>query len=231
MWLDRAFAGRTEPRLAWHARRPPDEVDVLRRMASRGVNAPVASSCGRLFDAVASLLDVADATHGEGEAAMALESLAADAEAGEAADRTARPAATRGEMGDAGNAGSARAAPRVIVASDLVREVALARAAGEAAGPIARRFHRRLAARWVDAVRREAATTRVGDVLLVGGCFQNRLLLEAVAEGLRAAGLRALPPRELPPNDGALAVGQAARAAGLRAGHGATGGGPRVFHR
>jgi hydrogenase maturation protein HypF len=231
MWLDRAFAGRTAPRLAWHARRRPGEVDVLRRMASRGVNAPVASSCGRLFDAVASLLDVADATHGEGEAAMALESLAADAEAGEAADRTARPAATRGEMGDAGNAGSARAAPRVIVASDLVREVALARAAGEAAGPIARRFHRRLAARWVDAVRREAATTRVGDVLLVGGCFQNRLLLEAVAEGLRAAGLRALPPRELPPNDGALAVGQAARAAGLRAGHGATGGGPRVFHR
>jgi hydrogenase maturation protein HypF len=50
-------------------------------------------------------------------------------------------------------------------------------------------------------------------VVLSGGVFQNRLLLEATAALLERAGLRVLVPALLPPNDGGISFGQAAIAA------------------
>ena len=57
----------------------------------------------------------------------------------------------------------------------------------------------------------------VGTVVLAGGSFQNRALLEAVAATLQQAGLRVLVPERLPPNDGGISYGQVAVAAALRA--------------
>jgi hydrogenase maturation protein HypF len=53
----------------------------------------------------------------------------------------------------------------------------------------------------------------LGTVVLGGGSFQNRRLLEAVAGTLQRAGLRVLVPERLPPNDGGISYGQAAVAA------------------
>jgi hydrogenase maturation protein HypF len=53
-------------------------------------------------------------------------------------------------------------------------------------------------------------------VVLSGGVFQNRLLLERTATALQDAGLRGLVPRLLPPNDGGIALGQLAIAAAAR---------------
>jgi hydrogenase maturation protein HypF len=53
-------------------------------------------------------------------------------------------------------------------------------------------------------------------VVLSGGVFQNRLLLELVADGLACAGLRVLVPQRLAPNDGGISYGQAAVAAAIQ---------------
>ncbi|MGH2930859.1 MAG: hypothetical protein ACRDL8_21825, partial [Solirubrobacteraceae bacterium] len=65
----------------------------------------------------------------------------------------------------------------------------------------------------VDACTRVAVARGVDLVVLSGGVFQNRRLLEAVAAGLKARGLRAITPSLLPANDGGISFGQVAVAA------------------
>jgi hydrogenase maturation protein HypF len=72
------------------------------------------------------------------------------------------------------------------------------------AGRISARFHNALASGIV-AVARAAGEHRVA---LTGGCFQNRLLTERAANGLRRAGFSVLLHREIPPNDGGISLGQ-----------------------
>ncbi len=195
VWLARAFP-EGAPRLPWHARRDPAVLARLERVAARGIASPPSSSCGRLFDAVASLLDQADRVTHEGEAALALESLA-EAARGEAGDGQARRSRTAG----------------VIPAADLVRAVVEERVRGEEVSRVARRFHLRLAGRLAAAAADAARWVGLRQVIVTGGCLQNRLLAAALRQRLRSAGLEPLEPRRLPPNDGALAAGQAVVAA------------------
>jgi hydrogenase maturation protein HypF len=101
----------------------------------------------------------------------------------------------------------------VIPAADLLRRLAVERAEAVAPARLARRFHLRLAARLAAAALAAGRLRGLSRVVLTGGCFQNRLLLEAVCARLEAGGFEALLHRRLPPNDGGLAVGQAAVAA------------------
>ncbi len=192
MWLQHAFPD-GEPRLAWHQRRNEGHLAALRAIAARGVASPPTSSCGRLFDAVASLLDLADGNEYEAAAAMALEACAAELEPAEL--DTGAPA-----LGAAGE----------IAIAPLIRGVVQAHARGVARGAIAAAFHRELATRLVAATAHFARALGIATVVLTGGCFQNRLLLEAVRARLVAAGLTPLLHRRLPPGDGGLAVGQLA---------------------
>ena len=73
----------------------------------------------------------------------------------------------------------------------------------------ARLFHATLAAALVAWVAQAAQRRGVTTVAAAGGCLLNRLLAQALAEGLAARGLRFILPRDLPPNDGGLALGQA----------------------
>ena len=81
-------------------------------------------------------------------------------------------------------------------------------AAGTPVARMAARFHNALAHATSDACRERSDT-----VVLTGGVFQNRRLLEATAARLAAAGVRVLTPERLPPNDGGVSYGQAAIAA------------------
>jgi hydrogenase maturation protein HypF len=199
VWLARAFPDGAAPQLDWHARRDPKALGVIARMAERGVNAPLTSSAGRLFDAVASLLGCGDVARHEAEAAMALESLAASAPA-DAADADA----------SANAFADPAASPAALPAADLVREVALSIARGEDRARTARRFQRALALRLAGAALAAARRLGIAHVALTGGCFQNRLLLADVASALTAGGLEPLVHGRAPPNDGGLALGQAA---------------------
>ncbi len=82
-----------------------------------------------------------------------------------------------------------------------------------ALGALARRFHSAVAAATVAACARAASVERAEVVVLSGGVFQNRRLLEAVIAGLGASGLRVLVPERLPVGDGGISYGQAAIAA------------------
>jgi hydrogenase maturation protein HypF len=170
------------------------EVDVVRRMVRRRVNAPLASSAGRLFDAVASLLGVADDAGYEGEAAILLEAAAAEFKA---------PEALRWRLVYRDGLWVYDPAPTIVDA--------LERASGEPAGLVAARFHATLAE--VTVALAEAARCPTRTVCLGGGVFQNRRLATAVMAGLRTAGFDAYLGERIPVNDGGISYGQAAVAA------------------
>src|SRR6267378_708412 len=193
---ERAF--RTFLDAVGHWRRRLDRVAwrTLARAIDRGLNAPLTSSAGRLFDAVASLLGVRDRVAFEAQAAMELEALA-----GPQADVTY---ATR--LDDTGDALVVRTTDVVRgVVDDLLRETPTA--------VIAARFHATLADVIVSVCGRIRERTGVGPVALSGGVFQNARLLAAALDALETAGFEVYSHRDVPANDGGLALGQAAVAA------------------
>jgi hydrogenase maturation protein HypF len=86
-------------------------------------------------------------------------------------------------------------------------------ASGTPVEAVSARFHRALAEATVRACVAVAARRGLNTVVLSGGVFQNRLLLEATAARLHEAGLRVLTPERLPAGDGGISFGQAAVAA------------------
>jgi len=184
---------------------PPDALGVIRRnerqwadvtaMARRGINAPVTSSAGRLFDAVAAMLGVRDSINYEGQAAVELEQLA------DTSERTAYRAAV--------GSGS----PAQIAAGDLVRAVAEDLAIGVDRSVIAARFHNGVAAMIEDCCLELRERYGLRTVALSGGVFQNLLLLHAVVGRLEAHGFAVLVHSRVPCNDGGISLGQAMVAA------------------
>ena len=174
------------PRARWEA------VGALVRS---GTAAPATTSAGRLFDAVAALCGVRSAINYEGQAAAELEA---------ACDPGERGAYPLPLVDGAAIVLDARATIAAIV-EDLAR--------GAASGVVAARFHGALADATARACALAASRSGLDTIVLSGGAFQNRVLLERTGARLAAAGLRVLIPRRLPPNDGGIAFGQAAVAA------------------
>jgi hydrogenase maturation protein HypF len=189
------------------ARVPDAALRTVEAMLRRRLNAPLTSSAGRLFDAVAALAGVRDRVSFEGQAAMELEWRASEA----CADGT-YPFALR-EAAEAGG-------PLQIDTRPLIAAVAEDVRGGVRAAVIGRRFHATMAAVVVRVCERLRALTRLNEVVLSGGVFMNVLLLEQAVAGLEAAGFRAFRHRLVPPNDGGLCLGQLAVAAARLAGGG-----------
>jgi hydrogenase maturation protein HypF len=98
----------------------------------------------------------------------------------------------------------------VLDPSETIRAIVADLEAGVSVGDVSARFHNALAAATAAACLAAAEANGIGDAVLSGGVFQNRLLLERTAEPLRDAGVRVLIPERLPPNDGGISYGQAA---------------------
>jgi hydrogenase maturation protein HypF len=175
------------------------------RMLETRLNVPLASSCGRLFDAVAAALGLcADRALFEGQGAMELEALAESW--GPSAAESPYPFMV-----------SDQPHGLLYLESTPMWHALLDDLSGRMShAQIAARFHHGLARAIRDMIaqiRRSAAADRVNTIALSGGCFQNKLLLEAVVRLLEADELRCLLQRKVPNNDGGLALGQAAIAA------------------
>jgi hydrogenase maturation protein HypF len=82
-----------------------------------------------------------------------------------------------------------------------------------AVGTVASRFHAALAHATVTGCTEVSQAAGTDVVVLSGGVFQNRRLVETTAAGLERLGLRVLLPKRLPPGDGGISYGQAAVAA------------------
>jgi hydrogenase maturation protein HypF len=181
--VPRALAGAVDAR-RW---------DVVARMARTGFAAPPTTSMGRLFDAVAALCGVRSTVRYEGQAAVELEALA--------------------DPGDRGAYALPVGPDLVLDARPVIRAVAGDLAAGVPVAAVAARFHRGVAEATGEACAAAARRAGLDTVVLSGGVFQNRMLLEDTRDGLRQRGLRVLIPERLPCNDGGISYGQAAVAA------------------
>jgi hydrogenase maturation protein HypF len=171
---------------------------LLRQAMAQGLNSPLSSSSGRLFDAVAAALGLAPARLSfEGEAAMALEALASTSR-----DATCYPF----DLDTTTNPWTIDPAPmwRALL-DDLAQDVPTA--------DIAARFHHGLAEMFCRAALRLAKDHDAQGIALGGGVFQNGLLLQACLARLAQSSLPVLSPGEVPANDGGLAYGQAVIAA------------------
>ena len=177
----------------------PQDLKPIRRMLKQGVNSPRTSSAGRLFDAVASLLDLRQTVRFEGQAAMEVEALATSAE-------TEDDYIVHGKKHD--GAFVLDWEPMIVgIRQDLWR--------GESKAAIARKFHNTLVQMMAMAAEHVFGTRKSSErrVVLTGGCFQNRLLTETAIRRLRDAGFRVYWHQRIPPNDGGIALGQVMGAA------------------
>ncbi|HYL56076.1 MAG TPA: carbamoyltransferase HypF [Gemmatimonadales bacterium] len=177
---------------------PGKQMAVARQLAA-GLNAPLASSMGRLFDAAAAVLGVRRVAAYEAQAAMELEALAGT--------RSAQPL----PMPVAGDG----AAGWVLDPVPLLAALGERLAAGIDARDLAAVFHESVAAATDELVALVATSARTRIVALSGGCFLNARLFSSLRARLETRGLHVLVPQRLGPNDGAVSYGQAAVAAAL----------------
>jgi hydrogenase maturation protein HypF len=179
-------------------------------MLANGVNVPIASSCGRLFDAVAAALGLcSDVALFEGQAAMELEDLI-DEEA-----RTAAQAAGLYRFGDERLPANGL---RIIEPRPMWQALLDDLRGGNSLPVISAKFHLGLAASVADmaALLAQEAGDKTGPidtVVLSGGCFQNKVLFEACVTRIEEHGLTCLAQSQVPANDGGLSLGQGAIAA------------------
>jgi len=205
---------------------PDAELQVVDRQARRGLNSPLASSMGRLFDAASAILGLRPVAGYEGQAAMELESMAWSVLVGP--DRgtfeSADPILAQAERIGVPMLPFPISGPdnglRLLEPVPLL--VALGRAflSGQSPAILAAAFHLAVAGATIRMAVEIAEEEDIQTVALGGGTFQNALLVPLIRDGLRRRGIEVLLPHELGPNDGAISYGQAAVAAGRLNQHG-----------
>ncbi len=172
-----------------------DQVRVLMQMMAKGLNSPLTSSLGRLFDAVGAIVGLRNRVAFEGQAAMELEMIADVAESGTYAfvwegDRPLR-----------------------IATAPIIRAVVADVKKGTAPSIISARFHNTLIGLFSALCRHLRDATGIDRVALSGGVFQNHRLLTGLSLALQASGFDLFTHRLVPTNDGGLSLGQAVIAA------------------
>ena len=164
----------------------PAQRPLLKQMLAKNLNCPLTNSAGRLFDAVASLLDICQINHYEGQAAMLLEQCA-----------------NLSNLNSEYPFNLSNTTPCIIDWQPLI-EALLLDLNQSSIHDIAAKFHNTLAIIILQLAQRAG----VKSIVLSGGCFQNACLTTKTVTKLQAAGFTVYRHQKLPPNDGGLAVGQ-----------------------
>jgi hydrogenase maturation protein HypF len=180
---------------------------VIGRMIERGLNTPLTSSCGRLFDAVAAVVLGRGVVDYEAQAAIELEGIAFD-EADELDD---------GYSFEWIDGDWNKREPARISSSPMWRELIEDLRSGVARPRIAARFHAGLATAFVHAAVLARTATGIQQVALSGGCMHNRRLVRLLRAGLEAEEFDVLQHVQVSPGDGGLSYGQAVVAAAILA--------------
>ena len=178
---------------------------VIGRMMERGLNTPLTSSCGRLFDAVAAVVLGRGEVDYEAQAAIELEGVAIDEP--DELDSGYSPELLGGYWNTH--------EPMRISATPLWRELLADLHAGVAKSRIAARFHAGVAHAFVRAVDMAREATGIRQVALSGGCMHNQRLARLLHKGLEAQGFEVFQHKQVSPGDGGLSYGQAVVAAAI----------------
>ena len=187
----------------WLAERGP-AAKAVQEMIQRRINTPLASSCGRLFDAAAAELGLCAQTSYEGQAAMRLEQAALAS--------PPLPAGSSSKLACTAQGGFLTLPAKALFqcCADRFRE-------GAGTAFCARLFHEELARLLCELCVLGRERTGIASVALAGGVVQNRLLAGLLTEGLAKRGFALFLNRLLPPGDGGIAYGQACWGARLLA--------------
>ena len=186
---------RSMPFAAAHA----EMLDDIESITARRINAPLTSSCGRLFDAVAAMLGLIDTATFEGEPAVMLE-------------MAATPCSAEPYMHAMLHANGR---PAIIDTKQIVKGVAADVCSGVPAGEIAFRFHLTLIELFNDTAHSLRERTGINAVAFGGGVFLNSILLAGLTQRLKSGGFEVFVPEQVPPGDGGLSLGQIAVARAL----------------
>ena len=190
-WLRESFGTQLPTDISLFQKTPAGEVEIVSRMITRGINTVRTSSCGRLFDAVASIVGLRHEVTFEGQAAIELEMAA---QAG---------------IEDAYSFDIDSGEPAQIDLRHAIREIVHDVERREAIAVIAARFHNTMAAVIAEMCQRIRASEKLSRVCLTGGTFQNMYVLEHTVALLRKRGFEVFIHAAVPPNDGGIALGQA----------------------
>jgi hydrogenase maturation protein HypF len=172
-------------------------IAMLETIISKNLNSPSSTSCGRWFDAFAAALGLhSEHIQYEGQAAIALEILATPLFANEQAYANAWSVVRCKDLS-------------VLRWQVLWQAVLTDLKRGTEKARIAARIHHSLIYATVELLTEFSCQTGADSIVLSGGVFQNRLLLEGVSEQLQRHGKTVLSPQRYPMNDGGLALGQA----------------------
>jgi hydrogenase maturation protein HypF len=191
-YLRDCFGPRIPSDVPWLQRVRAKEIEIVDRMIDRRVNTVQTSSCGRLFDAVASLIGLRDEINFEGQAAIELEMITDPDTGGHYPF----------EISKSGDVSEIDFRPMI---RDIVRDILDARDPGV----ISAYFHNAVTSAVIEMCQRLRVSEGLHRVCLSGGSFQNLVLLSKAVAGLRKHGFEVFLHSRVPANDGGLSLGQA----------------------
>jgi hydrogenase maturation protein HypF len=169
------------------------EIEIIKRQVDQGLNTPLTSSCGRLFDAVSALLGVRQQVEYEGQAAIELEVAADGIEANET-----YPFRLEKSEG-----------VTLIRIKGLFSAIIEDIRQGVQIGVISAKFHNTISRIVIRLCHDISEETGLKQAALSGGVFQNRRLLNLVVDGLKKENMIPLLHSQVPCNDGCISLGQA----------------------
>lgn len=168
-------------------------VDLVASMVGKGVNSPLTSSCGRLFDGISALAGGRTKINYEAQAAIEFE---------HAITPTERRSLEFG-IEETGNHYKIRLSP-------LIKSVIAKLMDGTGFGELSTLFHRTMTEMWTEVALKAGKRYGIDTVVLSGGVFQNRYLFEHLFQSLESKGFRVLTHTRVPANDGGISLGQVA---------------------
>ena len=174
----------------------PAELELIKQQLKRGINSPLTSSAGRLFDAISALVGVRGEIDYEAQAAIELEMLAPN-EAGEP-ELKAYPFSIIEHQG-----------AKVVKLGELFSTVVQDVKNQTPIPIISLKFHNTVAQIITKVCKLIARESGITQVALSGGVFQNRLLLKLATSALEREGFSVLTHHLVPCNDGGISLGQA----------------------
>jgi len=187
-------------------RLPEQQLITMSEMIDKGLNTPVTSSLGRIFDAASALLGLVESVSYEGEGPIRLEGLALERFDGKPLKSSASCSDWHisVEQSDGPFQIDCRGSLRYLAESFRSRS----NTGDQAAAALALEFHKGIAAAALEGARRMREQTGIDQIAVSGGVFQNVLLSELLLPALEQAGFEVYTHRNIPPGDGGIAVGQ-----------------------
>ena len=173
------------------------KIALFEEMIGKGLNTPYTSSCGRLFDAVSSLIGLCDTPSYDAQGAILLEHAAGSCE------ELIKPYPYTIDE------------DLILHFDEMIRGLVNDIMKGVEPKKLATRFHSTVILSGIDMCERIRKHTGIGSVALGGGVFQNRIVLGHFLHGLKERGFQAYVSSLLPPNDGAISYGQGVAALAL----------------